>query len=363
MARVKIEDLTKKFGDTVAVNKLNLEVEDKSLVCLLGPSGCGKTTTLRMIAGLETPTNGGIYIGDELVNDLSPAERDIAMVFQFYALYPTMTVAENLAFPLKAQKLTKREINDRVREVADVLHIAKILSRKPSQLTAGEAQRVAIGRAIVRRPRVYLLDEPLTNLDAKLRAFMRAELKKLQKDLGQTTIYVTHDQLEAITMADKIAVMDRGVLQQYDVPENIYDRPKNLFVAGFIGSPPMNFIDCTMVESDGKFLADSGEFRLDLSEMSDVLKRQLSTNEVILGVRPEHIVAQTRRLGPDSIDAEVYVAEPMGDQSILSLKIGRHLIKTVVPISMEADVGSRVWIDFNRDKLHIIDSRTETTIV
>ena len=363
MARVEVKGLVKRFGKITAVDKLNLEVEDKRFVCLLGPSGCGKTTTLRMIAGLEVPDEGEIYIGDEMVNDLTPAERDVAMVFQFYALYPTLTVYDNLAFPLKAQKTSKSEVDRSVREVADILGVTKILQFKPDQLTPGESQRVAIGRAIIRRPHVYLLDEPLTNLDAKLRARMRAELKRLQKELGQTAIYVTHDQLEAMTMADKIAVMNQGLLQEYDTPENIYRHPNNLFVAGFIGSPAMNFLEGTLKEADGRLSLDSGEFQLDITEFRDLILKEAKSGEVILGIRPEHLSVSSKPSRKYAFQGEVYVVEPLGDQAILDFKIGNTVVRAIVPPSFKAEVGNRLWLSFSKDDFHIVDKATEKVIV
>ena len=363
MARVLVRNLTKRFGKVVAVNQLNLEVEDKKFVCFLGPSGCGKTTTLRMIAGLEVPDEGEIYIGDELVNDLTPAERDTAMVFQTYALYPHLTVHNNLASPLEARKTPQNEIDSRVREVADILGITDLLQKYPTQLSGGEMQRVAIGRAIIRRPRVYLLDEPLTNLDAKLRARMRAELKRLQKELGQTAIYVTHDQLEAMTMADKIAVMNQGVLQKYDAPQNVYNHPNNLFVAGFIGSPSMNFLECTLREMDDKLSLDSGEFQLDVTEFREIVLKEVESKETILGIRPEHISIGSKPSGPYTFQGEVYVVEPLGDQTILDFKIGSSIVRAIVPPYFKADVGNRLWLSFSKENFHMINKKTEEVIL
>lgn len=362
MAKVTLKNLTKRFGEVIAVNDLNLEIEDSKFTCLLGPSGCGKTTTLRMIAGLETPTEGEIYIGDELVNDLTPSERDVAMVFQFYALYPSLTVYENLAFPLRARKAPKKEIDARVKDVAELLHVTKILNVKADQLTTGEAQRVAIGRAIIRRPKVYLLDEPLTNLDAKLRAYMRTELKKLQKELGQTAIYVTHDQLEAMTMADKIAVMDRGILQQYDTPENVYNHPENLFVAGFIGSPPMNFIECTCLEKNGKTILDSGDFQLDITEIKEIVNTATSP-ELIIGIRPEDIVINPEQPSKLSFQGKVYVIEPLGDHLIINFKVGENLVKALCPITLKVNIEEKLLLSFSMDKMHIIDKKTQKVIL
>src|SRR3989475_1838275 len=239
-----LKGLTKAYDGALAVDRLNLEVNDREFVVLLGPSGCGKTTTLRCVAGLEDVTEGEIYIGDRLVNRLDPKERNIAMVFQSYALYPHMTVYKNMAFPLENAKVAEREIIERVTRTARLLQVETLLHRKPAQLSGGQRQRVAVGRAIVREPQVFLMDEPLSNLDAKLRVHMRAELKRLQKDLGVTTIYVTHDQVEAMTMADRVALLSKGVLQQYDAPQTLYNRPTNQFAAGFVGSPPINLVDC-----------------------------------------------------------------------------------------------------------------------
>lgn len=363
MAKVELKNVTKRFGNVTAVDDLDLTVSDKEFMCILGPSGCGKTTTLRMIAGLETPTSGLIYIGDEVVNEMSPSERDIAMVFQFYALYPGMTVYDNLAFPLKAQKFAKKEIDKIVKETAERLNISRILARKPHQITAGQAQRVALGRAIVRKPRVYLLDEPLTNLDARLRAYMRAELKRLQRELAQTTIYVTHDQLEAIAMADRILVMDRGVLQQCDTPEGVYNRPSNRFVAGFVGSPPMNFIDASLVEADGRLLADCGPFKTDLSQFGDIMGKERTSSEVVLGVRPEDVETTKESIDPDSIRVEVEAVEPIGDETIYDVAIGGIRLRTLTGIPLDIRAGEEAWLTLDKNKLHVFDRRTEETLL
>src|SRR5207249_314923 len=273
MAAVTLKSVSKHFGGSAVVHDVNLEIPDKEFVVMVGPSGCGKTTTLRMIAGLEDVTDGEIYIGDRLVNDVPPKDRDIAMVFQSYALYPHMSVYDNLAFGLKLRRTPKRDIDERMRRAAETLGIGQLLNRKPKELSGGQRQRVALGRAIVREPQVFLMDEPLSNLDAKLRVQTRAELIKLHRRLGTTFIYVTHDQIEAMTMGTRIAVMIQGVLQQIDTPQNLYDHPANMFVAGFIGSPSMNFLDATLVKQDGKLLVDGGSFRLPVPEtrMNNVL--------------------------------------------------------------------------------------------
>lgn len=360
---MELKNVTKRFGGLTAVDNLSLTVEDKEFMCILGPSGCGKTTTLRMIAGLENPTSGSIYIGDEVVNEMTPSERDIAMVFQFYALYPGMTVYDNLAFPLKAQKLQRMEIDRIVRETAERLNISQILNRKPHQITAGQAQRVALGKAIVRKPRVYLLDEPLTNLDARLRAYMRVELKRLQREWEQTTIYVTHDQLEAIAMADRIVIMDRGVLQQCDTPEGVYNRPKNRFVAGFVGSPPMNFIDASLVEADGRLLADCGAFKTDLSQFSDVVRKERRSSEVVLGVRPEDLKIKKESIEPDSFRVEVEAVEPIGDETIYDVVVASIRLRMLSGTSLDIKAGEEVWLAMDKNKLHVFDRGTEEALV
>jgi multiple sugar transport system ATP-binding protein len=364
LARVRLKNLTKRFGDVVAVNDVSLEVEDKEFLVLLGPSGCGKTTTLRCIAGLETPDEGEIYIGDTLVNDLPPKDRDVAMVFQSYALYPHMKVFDNIAFPLKMRKVPKSEIEERVRRTAELLRITHLLDRKPKQLSGGEAQRAALGRAIVRDPRVFLMDEPLSNLDAKLRIYMRAELKRLQKDLGVTTVYVTHDQVEAMTMADEVAIMNLGVLQQLGDAHEIFNHPANLFVAGFIGSPPMNFMECTLTEKNGSCFLDAGIFTLPISDdISRIIKENATSSGLILGVRPEGISLGKRRTPEKFVEAEVYVTEPLGSELIVDLKVGDNLVKVKAAADFAVSIGEKVWIGFNKEKMHLFDKKTERAII
>ncbi len=363
MAGIKLKNVSKRTGTLCPVFDVNLDVDDKEFLTLLAPSGSGKSTILRMIAGLETPDEGEIYIGDEVVNDLTPAERDIAFVFQTYALYPHLTVHKNLASPLEAKQTPSEKVDSSVKEVADTLGITHLLEKLPTQLSGGEMQRVAIGRAIIRRPSVYLLDEPLTNLDAKLRTRMRTELKRLQKELGQTAIYVTHDQLEAMTMADKIAVMNQGVLQQYNVPDNIYNRPKNLFVAGFIGSPSMNLIDCSLTEKGKNIYLDSGEFQLDIDEFREPIFKEAKGKEFTLGIRPENISVGPRPSGKYAFKGEVYVVEPLGDQAILDFKIGDSIVKAIVPPEFKADLGQKLWLSFPKKKFHIIDKKSEKVII
>lgn len=363
MARVEINNLTKRFGNDIAVNNVSLEVKDQEFLVLLGPSGCGKTTTLRCIAGLETPDEGEVRIGQTLVNDLAPKDRDVAMVFQSYALYPHMSIFDNIAFPLKNRNVPKNEITERVRRTADLLKITHLLNRKPKQISGGEAQRAALGRAIVREPKVFLMDEPLSNLDAKLRIYMRMELKKLQKELEITTIYVTHDQVEAMTMADRIAIMNRGVLQQLDTPDQIYHYPQKLFVAGFIGSPPTNFIDCTLIEKNEEYFIETAIFTFPIRRtIGDAIKQQATSTELVLGVRPEDIVVHKKATPGASIEGEIYILEPLGCEIILDLKAGEDLIKAKAPPDFRANSGEKVWLSFDMNKIHVFDKKTEKAI-
>ena len=364
MSDVRVENLTKRFDEVVAVNNLSLEVRDQEFMVFLGPSGCGKTTTLRSIAGLEQPDEGDIYIDNVLVNDRTPADRDIAFVFQFYALYPHMTVYDNMAFPLKAVKTPKPEIDARVMEVAAVLRIENLLSRTPEKLSGGEMQRVALGRAMVRRPKVFLMDEPLTNLDAKLRSEMRAELKRLQRDIGATTIYVTHDQLEAMSMGDKIAVMNQGVAQQIGTPAEIYDHPASLFVAGFVGSPTMNLLDCIYIqEGDRAFLiVGANDFKLEISSaLASGIQENAASPELILGIRAEDIFVR-EEASEETIQTEVYVVEPLGSENIIDLKIGENILKVKTLPTVQPSIGQPVQMWFNKDRMHVFDKSTEKAI-
>jgi multiple sugar transport system ATP-binding protein len=361
LARILLKNVTKRFGEVIAINKLSLEAKDKEFLVLLGPSGCGKTTALRCIAGLETPDEGEIYIGDRLVNNLSPKDRNIAMVFQSYALYPHMTVFKNLAFPLENAKVPKKEIERRVRQVAKLLKIEALLDRKPRQLSGGQQQRVALGRAIIREPHAFLMDEPLSNLDAKLRVYMRAELKKLQKELGVTTIYVTHDQVEAMTMGDKIAILNEGVLQQFDPPSKVYSHPANVFVAGFVGSPPTNFFDCILTEEG---VLDAKEFRYYLSKDLLEAAKKATSNEIILGVRPQDIrVYRGLKDKKNMIEASLYTTEPLGDMMILDLQIGDYIVKVVVSPDFEVDTARKLWLSFPENKIYLFDKKTGKALI
>jgi len=358
LARVLLKNVTKSFEEVVAVNSLNLEAKDKEFVVLLGPSGCGKTTALRCIAGLETPEEGEIYIGDRLVNDLDPKDRNVAMVFQSYALYPHMTVFKNLAFPLENAKVPVNEIKSRVQQVAKLLKIEVLLDRKPRQLSGGQQQRVALGRAVVREPQAFLMDEPLSNLDAKLRVYMRAELKKLQKELGVTTIYVTHDQVEAMTMGDRVAILNEGVLQQTGSTDDIYFHPSNVFVAGFIGSPPTNFFDCNLMEGV-PYTLDTGEFRYPLPEHVAKAAKKCISDVCILGVRPQDVlVYKDAKRKKGLIKAVLDVIEPLGDVTILNLKVGDYLVKAVVSPDFKAKLKDELWVRFTVDKIYLFDKKT-----
>ena len=329
MAGIAYHEVTKRFGsDVVAVDNLTLDVDDGEFVILVGPSGCGKTTALRMAAGLEEVTSGDISIGGKLVNDRPPTDRDIAMVFQNYALYPHMTVFENLAFPLRQKRVTKKDIHSRVTEVARLLAIEPLLGRRPRELSGGQRQRVAIGRALVRRPQAFLMDEPLSNLDAKLRVQMRAELLSLHRRLGITTIYVTHDQTEAMTLGDRVVVLDHGVVQQVDTPERLYQRPRNTFVASFIGSPSMNFVEATL--DDGGLVI--GGRRLDLPQ---ALRPQLAgrSGKVVVGLRPEDI--RPADDGAESFHADVVITEQLGPEVLAYLRADGMPIASAVPGSAE----------------------------
>ena len=363
MARVLLKNVTKRFGNVIAVNSLNINVNDKEFLVLLGPSGCGKTTALRCIAGLEIPEEGEIYIGNQLVNELDPKERNVAMVFQSYALYPHMTVFKNMAFPLENMKVPPDEIDQRVKQTAKLLHVDSLLERKPKQLSGGQRQRVALGRAIVRDPSVFLMDEPLSNLDAKLRVYMRAELKKLQKELGVTTVYVTHDQVEAMTMGDKVAIMNEGILQQVGTPDDIYSRPSNIFVAGFIGSPPTNFFDCNLLGGEPCSL-DTGEFRYPLPEDVAKAAKNCTSDTCVMGVRPQDIfVYRDVKKKKGLIKAVLDVVEPLGDTVILDFKIGDYLVKAVVSPDFKAEVGDELWLEIPANKIHVFDKKTGDTLV
>ncbi|MCL1803310.1 MAG: sn-glycerol-3-phosphate ABC transporter ATP-binding protein UgpC [Eubacteriaceae bacterium] len=365
MASISLANISKVYpGDITAVSDFSLEIKDKEFLVLVGPSGCGKTTTLRMIAGLEEITSGELYIGGNLVNSVAPKDRDIAMVFQNYALYPHMSVYKNMAFALSIRKMPKAEIDQKVRQAASVLGIEDLLERKPKALSGGQRQRVALGRAMVREPAAFLLDEPLSNLDAKLRASMRTELIKLQKRLGATFVYVTHDQVEAMTMGDRIVVMKDGYIQQVDTPQNIYDYPVNIFVASFIGSPQMNFIDAVLSVNGNGFYADFSGNALYLHNPSDAVKSYVG-KQVRIGIRPEDIRVDSAFLAqsPKSVfSAEVEVLERMGNEAYLNVAWqGSRLVARVAP-DVYAEIASSISIGINASKMHFFDIEAEGRI-
>jgi len=365
MASVTYDHVSKRFGDVIAVNDLSIEIQDKEFLVFVGPSGCGKTTSLRLLAGLEEANEGNIYIGDRLVNDVPPKDRNIAMVFQSYALYPHMSVYDNMAFGLKLRKTPKTEIERRVRESASLLGIEELLDRKPKQLSGGQRQRVALGRAIVREPSVFLMDEPLSNLDAKLRVATRAELSKLHQRLETTFIYVTHDQVEAMTMGTRIVVMRDGILQQVDTPQELYTKPGNIFVAGFIGSPAMNFFDATITGTKEEMYIDSGVFKVQVPKHKAQPLYDYLGKEIVFGMRPENIhdpdYARPGIIGA-SVKAHVDVTELMGNEVFLYLMSGdKNYIARVDPRS-SVRVGQDIELLFDMDNFHIFDRDTEVAV-
>jgi len=365
MAGVRLEHIYKRYGDSIAVNDVNFDIQDREFLVLVGPSGCGKSTTLRMIAGLEEISDGNIYIGDRVVNDVPPKDRDIAMVFQSYALYPHMSVYDNLAFGLKLRKTPKRDIDQKVRDAADTLGIGQLLQRKPRQLSGGQRQRVALGRAIVREPQVFLMDEPLSNLDAKLRVQTRADLIKLHQRLQTTVIYVTHDQVEAMTMGTRIAVMRDGVLQQLAAPTELYDHPNNVFVAGFIGSPAMNFFRSELQSVNDTLYADTGTFRIKLPADKRDAASTHTGRQVIMGIRPEDISEASELPNADGNTATlpVEVVEHLGSETNVYLLAGQTPFIARLDARAPAEAGKPMQVAFDAGRLHLFDPDTEQAIV
>lgn len=354
---IRIDNLTKKFGDVVGVEDLTLHIDDGEFVAFLGPSGCGKTTTLLTLAGIYKPTDGIIRFGERVVNTVQPKDRNIGMVFQSYALYPHMTIFQNIAYPLKLKKVAKNVQNERVRQVANVMGIGELLDRRPGQLSGGQQQRVALGRALVKEPDVLLFDEPLSNLDARLRLTMRGEIKHLQKNLGITSIYVTHDQVEAMTMADRIAVMSGGHLQAFDAPDELYDRPKTRFVAGFVGNPPMNFLDVEVSRANGGFLAEAESISLPLDAERGEAAAQ--ARAVTMGIRPEDI-----RIGADGgIAAEIFVVEPLGREDLIDARVGPHSFILLADTEERRRAGEKVSLDFDMTQAQFFDRQTERSLL
>ena len=367
MSSLKINNLTRKYGNVNALDNFSLEVNSGEFMVLLGPSGCGKTTVVRCIAGLAKPNTGQIYIGDQLVNQLAPKDRDVAMVFQNYALYPHMSVYENIAFPLKMRKVSKQEIKDKVRNIAQLLGIENFLNRKPKELSGGQMQRVALGRALVREPKIFLMDEPLSNLDAKLRTYMRAEIKKLQRKIGITTLYITHDQIEAMSMADKIAVMNSGLVQQIGTAEQIYNKPANTFVADFVGSPSMNFLNYKVTEND-----DYNIKGLELNSTCLVFPinklpfKLYSKKNIVIGIRPRDILfLDNEDFNGIKIKGKISFTELLGDNSLAEIKIGidNSVKVTNTDPNFDLTVGKQVTVGIPYERIHFFDPTTGNRLV
>lgn len=366
MAEIILENIVKRYDKLIAVNEVNLDINNREFLVLLGPSGCGKTTTLRCISGLEIPDEGKILLDGIDVTKKRASQRDIAFVFQLYALYPILTVYENIAFPLKAQKYDKETIKKEVGKVAEILQIQHILSKKPKELSGGDMQRVALGRAMVRRPKAFLLDEPIGTLDAKFREEMRVELKRLHIDIGATTVYVTHDQVEAMSMGDRIAILNLGILQQVGTPFEVYSKPNNLFVANFIGSPGMNFIDCEPSKKEGSFCLKLLEDDISIpvsKEMQDLIEKKLSGNgKLVLGVRPEDVSFGTKKNG-GALEVTVYVSEETGSYNIIDVNLGSQKVKVRTLPTVKPDIGDRVYIELDMERVSLFDKKTGNSIM
>lgn len=361
MASIRLKNLTKRFGDTVAINNLNLEIDDGEFFCILGPPGAGKTTLLRLIVGLEAADSGDIYLDDERVNTVHPSRRDISMIFQNLALYPDKNIFDNIAFPLRQRKMDEETIQIKVLEAAKQLKIDWMLERLPSQLSGGERQRVAIGRSIVRQPKAFLMDEPLANLDALLRLEMRISLKNLQNDLKKTFIYVTHDQVEALSMGDRIAILNEGVLQQVDEPETIYRFPEHIFAATMLGNPPMNFIDCSFNMENHKISLRHEVFAasIDNPDLISAITSKVDGADIVIGIRPEDIAIYLDRPDRDDlIETEIFVSEPLGNETIVDIKLGNEIIKTIAEADFKGVRGNKIWIALNGDKFHLFHKKT-----
>jgi len=362
MAQLELRNVVKEYGAFLAVKSISFTVADGEFVALVGPSGCGKTTTLNLIAGLLETTSGEIRIGDRQVNDLDPKDRDIAMVFQNYALYPNKTVYKNLGFPLRMRKLAKKEIDTKVRAAAQLLDITHLLQRHPRELSGGQQQRVALGRALVRDPQVFLMDEPLSNLDAKLRVQMRAELKRFHQDLKATIVYVTHDQLEAMTMADRIAVMEDGILQQYDTPERVFEEPANVFVAGFVGSPSMNLIDAKLDRAEAAFVVRSDGWSLPLNAINSRRAAKATGPDIVLGAR-HSTMSIHHEAAEDRVEGRVYSVEPTGDLTYAHVYLGKSMVVVSADPQMRIKADETVWIGFDQSRLHLFDAQTSLRLL
>jgi inositol-phosphate transport system ATP-binding protein len=354
--KVKLEKLTKQWGQVIGADSMDLDIRDGEFVAFLGPSGCGKTTTLLMVAGIYKPTAGAIYFDDRLVNQVAPKDRNIGMVFQSYALYPHMTVFQNISYPLKLKKVPAQEMQERTRRVAATMGIDHLLDRKPAQLSGGQQQRVALGRALVKEPSLLLFDEPLSNLDARLRLAMRSEIKRLQMELGVTSIYVTHDQVEAMTMADRIAVMKDGKLQAYDTPDELYDRPRTMFIAGFLGNPPMNFMEVEVLRTNGDFFARRPG--VDLVIPPERGEKAAGQRQVTLGIRPEDIT-----VAGEGIPGEAYVVEPLGRDDLVDVLVGNTHLHVLADPGLGLKIGNQVKLKFNTAKVQLFDPQTEQSLL
>ena len=354
--KVELENLTKRWGKFVGADGIDLDIKDGEFVAFLGPSGCGKTTTLLMVAGIYKPTEGTIRFDGKVVNAVSPKDRNIGMVFQSYALYPHMTVYQNISYPLKLRKMPKGERKERAQNVADMMGIGDLMDRKPAMLSGGQQQRVALGRSLVKEPQLLLFDEPLSNLDARLRLSMRGEIKRLQMELGITSIYVTHDQVEAMTMADRIAVMKEGKLQAYAKPDELYDRPRTLFVAGFVGNPPMNFLKVEVTREDGHYRARAEG--IDILVPAERGEKAAKKGEVIMGIRPEDV-----SIADSGTPGEVYVVEPLGRDDLVDVRIGDIEIHVLANPTLGTKMGQRTSLKFDTKEVQFFDPETEQSLI
>jgi len=355
--KVELKNLSKRWGTVVGADSVSLKIGDGEFVAFLGPSGCGKTTTLLMVAGIYKPNEGEILFDGNLVNHFQPKDRNIGMVFQSYALYPHMTVFQNISYPLKLQKISKADLQERTQRVADMMGIGHLMDRKPAQLSGGQQQRVALGRSLVKEPRLLLFDEPLSNLDARLRLSMRGEIKRLQADLGITAIYVTHDQVEAMTMADRVAVMKDGKLQAYSPPDELYDQPRTLFVAGFVGNPPMNLFAVEVSRENGEYHARAEG--IDLIVPPERGEKAVSKTQVIMGVRPEDINIGAQK----GVSGEIYVVEPLGRDDLIDVRVGETSIRVLADPAMHLKMGTNAILDFNTSKIQFFDPQTEQSLL
>ena len=354
--KVELENLSKRWGSIVGADAINLTIDDAEFVAFLGPSGCGKTTTLLMVAGIYKPTEGYIRFDERVVNTMAPKDRNIGMVFQSYALYPHMTVFQNISYPLKLKKTPKAEMQERAQKAADMMGIGHLMDRKPAQLSGGQQQRVALGRALVKEPNLLLFDEPLSNLDARLRLSMRAEIKRLQMELGITSIYVTHDQVEAMTMADRVAVMKDGQLQAYAPPDELYDQPRTLFVAGFVGNPPMNFADVEVVRENGEYHARREGF--DVIVSPDRGEKPAGRDTVVLGIRPEDIT-----VADVGVPGEIFIVEPLGRDDLITVRIGEVNVHVLADPTLSLKMGQTIRLKFNTHKVQFFDPQTEQSLL